>query len=433
MMNIFCSGHALMLDGKVMITGGTRPSADWPEFAESGTLTFNYNGSSWQAGPPMYEGRWYPTTITLGNGKTLTASGTYWDQTQSSGHETVVNNTPEILPTPAPSPSPTPTWSKLTGASDITLPLYPWLYYASNGYVFYAGPTTQSYWLDTSGSGDWLSTAPAERTSPYRESGSSVMYDVDKVMISGGGAVAPVASTDVIDLGASTPAWTAAASMAFARKHHNMTILADGKILVTGGTKGVGFNNNCDRQVVYEAEMWTPSSNTWSTMAKMSYNRRYHSTAVLLRDGRVMVGGSDLYPSTPTQCHPPLPFSYWTEIFTPPYLFDSNGNLATRPKVTSIQGNSPYGETSAGYGAQISVVMGDSTTISKVNLIRLSSVTHSFNMNQRFKNLTVSQNGSNLTITTPANGTVAPPGHYLMFIINSSGVPSVGEVVKLTL
>lgn len=431
MINIFCSGHSLMSNGKVLIAGGTRPAADWPEFAEARSIRFNYSPASgqspWETSPTMYEGRWYPTNVALGNGGTLTASGTYWDQGTS---QTVVNDVPEILPSPTSS-----SWTRLTGAGDVTLPLYPWLYYASNGKVFYAGPTQQARWLNISGSGSWValtdSSTPAAR-SDYRESGSSVMYDVDKVMISGGGPVSPLATNETIDLSSSTPSWQSAASMAFARKHHNLTILADGKILATGGTKGVGFNNNCERQVVYDAEMWTPSTNTWSTMAKMAYTRRYHSTAFLLRDGRVMVGGSDLYPSTPTQCHPPLPFSYWTEIFTPPYLFDSNGNLASRPRVSTIQGNSPYGETSVGYASQITVVMGDSTTISKVTFIRLSSVTHSFNMNQRLNNLTVSQNGSTLTITTPANSSVAPPGHYLMFIINSSGVPSVGEIVKVS-
>lgn len=447
MMNIFCSGHSLMPDGTVMISGGVKQNAG-SEFAEERTLKFTYpigGQPTWQAGPDMYEGRWYPTTIALGDGRILTASGTYWDQNQTPGHETVVNNIPEILTAGA--------WEKLTGAGDISLPLYPWLYHTSHGLVFYAGPTRQSYWLNVNAPGDWLPgpsasptptpppgvpTTPPERTTPYRESGSSVMYDVDKVMISGGGAVAPVASNDVIDLSGTSPSWSTAASMAIARKHHNLTIMADGKILATGGTKGVGFNNNCERQVVYEAEMWTPfPTNTWTTMAKMAYNRRYHSTAVLLRDGRVMVGGSDLYPSAPAQCNPPLPFVYMTQIFTPPYLFTNTGDLAKRPKVSTIQGNAPYtGITTAGYGAQITVVMNNSPTmtISQVNLIRLSSVTHSFNMNQRIiKNLTKTQNGQTLTITTPANASGAPPGHYLMFIINDLGVPSVAEVVQLTL
>lgn len=337
--NIYCSGHSMMSDGKVMITGGSHQ--DIAVFAELRTTTFDYTKvgtgqTPWKTDPDvpkMAKGRWYPTNVALGDGGTLVASGLYRYQGAF-----LVNDIPEILASPTASQ-----WTELTDAGAgcdtipedpgcITLPLYPWLYYASNGKVFYAGPTQQARWLSISGTGAWLplndSNTPAPPpSSTYRESGSSVMYGVDKVMVSGGGPVSPVATNEVIDLTPSpspspTPAWRTVAPMAFARKHHNLTILADGKILATGGTKGTGFNNNCERQVVYEAEMWTPSTGpsdpgTWSTMAKMAYNRRYHSTAVLLRDGRVMVGGSDLYPSTPTQCSPPLQYVWKTEIFTP--------------------------------------------------------------------------------------------------------------------
>lgn len=433
-MNVFCSGHSLMSNGKVLVTGGTHSNPD--VFGENRTATFDYTKTvvgqqPWELGATMSKGRWYPTNVALGNGGTLVASELY-----KEGGIDVANDIPEILPTPTSSQ-----WTPLTGAGNITLPLYPWLYYASNGKVFYGGPTQQARWLSVIGFGSWLPLTDPTTPSPsstYRESGSSVMYDVDKVMISGGGPVSPVATNEVIDLALPTPAWRTVAPMSFARKHHNLTILADGKILATGGTKGIGFNNNCERQVVYEAEMWTPPTTptglgTWSTMSKMTHNRRYHSTAVLLRDGRVMVGGSDQYPSTPTQCHPPLPFVYETEIFTPPYLIDQNGSLAARPRVTSVPGGGTPGVSfDISYGSQFSIGMANSTSISKVTMIRLSSVTHSFNMNQRINYLSVQQNGSNLLITAPASSNVAPPGHYLMFVINSSGVPSVAEIVRIS-
>lgn len=225
--------------------------------------------------------------------------------------------------------------------------------------------------------------------------------------------------------------------MAFARKHHNLTILADGKILASGGTKGIGFNNNCERQVVYDAEIWTPSTGpsdpgSWATMAKMSYNRRYHSAAVLLRDGRVLVAGSDQYPSLPVQCAPALPFSMTTEIFTPPYLFDTNGNLAPRPLVKTIGGSSPTAVFNVSYDTDFTVGLEEEMTISKVTMIRLSSTTHSFNMGQRINYLDVTTNGTTLTISPPANSNQAPPGHYFLFIVNSNGVPSVGQVIKIS-
>lgn len=463
-MNVFCSGHSLMSNGEVLVAGGVHPIY----FGESKIAIFNYKelpptggGAPWKLYPyTMNKGRWYPTNVALGNGETLVASGIY---KEVANGEDKVNNIPEVIPAPTPTPtsSPAPTPAplrQLTGANAgcdtspevncVKLPLYPWLYFASNGKVFYAGPTNQARWLNTTGSGAWepLPTplpSPSPTVNPlqsstYRESGSSVMYDVDKVMISGGGPVSPVATNEVIDLSSSTPVWRGVASMAFARKHHNLTILADGKILATGGTKGIGFNNNCERQVVYDAEMWTPPTTAtgqgaWSTMAKMTHNRRYHSMAVLLRDGRVLVGGSDMYPSTPNQCFPPLPQVGQTEIFTPPYLFADNGSLAVRPKVSSVQGSTPPSVIEVSYGSQISIgINTHPNSISKVTLIRLSSVTHSFNMNQRINYLPVTQNGSNLTITTPANSNLAPPGHYFMFVIDSLGVPSVAQIVRIS-
>lgn len=464
--NLFCSGHSLLKDGKVIITGGVAQANRAPEFAEERVTIFNWENlgtatspwsiSSSTTGTPatMYEGRWYPTNVALGNGGTLVASGTYLKEapagpTPTPTPQTVSNNIPELLPDGGTS------WTKLTGA-ELGLPLYPWLYYASSGKVFYAGPTRESRWLDTSSTGSW--SLPL-LSSIYRESGSSVMYEVDKIMVSGGGPVSPLATNEVIDLATTpiptptptpsaspTPAptpdrWRPVAPMAFARKHHNLTILADGKILASGGTKGIGFNNNCERQVVYEAEIWTPSTGpsdpgSWATMAKMSYNRRYHSAAVLLRDGRVLVAGSDQYPSLPVQCSPALPFSMTSEIFTPPYLFnpDGSGALAVRPEVTDIPGSGAPGTIfNISYGTNFNVDIADAAmTIPKVTMIRLSSTTHSFNMGQRINYLTVSKSGSTLTITPPANSNLAPPGHYFLFIVNSAGVPSVGEVVKIS-
>jgi len=454
-MNVYCSGHSLMSNGLLLVTGGTHHNGNI--FAELRTAIFDYDKMEtgqqpWQIGSPMSKGRWYPTNVALGNGETLIASGLYMEAGVNA-----VNDIPEVYPAPptsSPAPSPAPTPRLLTGAGAgcdktpqedpdcVTLPLYPWLYYASNGKVFYAGPTKESRWLNTTGLGSWdprptASPNPLD-SSTYRESGSSVMYDVDKVLISGGGPVSPFATNEVIDLGASIPDWREVAPMAFARKHHNLTILADGKILATGGTKGIGFNNNCERQVVYEAEMWTPPTSptdqgSWSTMAKMSYNRRYHSVAVLLRDGRVMVGGSDMYPSTPNQCFPPLPQVNQTQIFTPPYLFTDNGSLAARPNVRRVQGSVPTDvPIELSYGTSINIVMTDSTSIREVTFIRLSSVTHSFNMNQRISHHPVSQFGPNLSLTAPANSNVAPPGHYFMFVISSSGVPSVAKIVRIS-
>ncbi len=425
--DVYCSGHSLMSDGRVMITGGTLFGQAYD--GDPGTTIFDYQTpiyptvKAFKPGPNMANGRWYPSNVALGSGGTLTAAGTYCAQRGIIGNQCaqVANNLyPEILPS-----STATAWDKLDNAQ-MLLPLYPWLYYASNGKVFYAGQEAQSRWLDLQGEGAW-SLGPV--SSAYRESGSSVMYDTDKIMISGGGPVTPLATAEIIDLTPSAapsptpPAWQFTAPMANPRKHHNLTILADGTVLATGGTKGNGFNNNCPENVVYAAERWNPANGTWSTMASMAQNRRYHSTAMLLPDGRVLSAGSAEYPSAGDTC-PVLPNQYQTEIYTPPYLFNPDGTYATRPTIS----NAP---STMGYGQQILINMPNTSSIAKVTMVRLSSVTHSINMNQRINNLTFRRVGAGLRVTTPASGNVCPPGHYMMFVVNNAGVPSVAKIVQI--
>lgn len=429
--NVYCSGHSLMPDGRVMITGGTLYDA--LDGARDTTI-FNHLATGpnpqiagFSYGPRMEKGRWYPTNVALGSGGTLVAAGTYCKRRINRiGCAEFANNPyAEILPSPTAT-----SWDRLDNSKWDQIPLYPWLYYISDGTpsgkVFYAGPTTPSRWLDLQGEGGW-SNGP--NSGDYRESGSSVMYDTDKIMVSGGDRAiptqTPLPTAKVIDLTSSTPTWQATGSMAEPRKHHNLTILANGTVLATGGTKGTGFNNNCMSKVVLAAEIWDPTAGTWSTKASMEHNRRYHSTAMLLIDGRVLVAGSDLYPSTPEECTPPLPQVTQTEIYTPPYLFNSSGVYATRPVISSAP-------ATINYNVPFTVGTPDAASIAKVTLVRLSSVTHSLNMNQRFNNLTTFQQvGQSLQVTPPLNGTKCPPGHYMMFIINSSGVPSVAKIVKI--
>ena len=104
----------------------------------------------------------------------------------------------------------------------------------------------------------------------YRDYGSSVMYDNGKVLVMGGGDP-PTNTAEVIDLNASTPAWRSVAPMAFARRQLNATLLPDGKVLVTGGTSGPGFNNT--NTPVFAAEMWDPATENWATMASQQFPR----------------------------------------------------------------------------------------------------------------------------------------------------------------
>jgi Domain of unknown function (DUF1929) len=151
--------------------------------------------------------------------------------------------------------------------------------------------------------------------------------------------------------------------------------------------------------------------------------RQYHSVAVLLIDGRVLVGGTTFQPESHKDCGD-VPDELQQEIFSPPYLFNSEGGWAMRPVITSAP------ETIS-YGTNFIVDTPNQMIITRVTLVRLSSVTHSTNMNQRFNNLSFAKVIAGLNVQPPANGNIAPPGHYMLFIFNKAGVPSVAKIVKL--
>ena len=258
-------------------------------------------------------------------------------------------------------------WRDLTNAQ-LQLPFYPFTFLAPNGRVFVAGPSQTTRYLDTSGSGAW-SVVGANRFGT-RTWGTAVMYEPGRVLLVGGSQCIPYSTNcpsvtetaEVIDLNSSTPAWRYVASMAHPRKQLNVTLLPDGRVLATGGSRGaVGYDD--DTNPVYAAEVWDPATETWTTWASSTVYRGYHSTALLLPDGRVLQAGGN------------KPGTTSAEVFSPPYLFQG-----ARPTITS----SP---TSVNHGQTFFVGTPEATSIGKVSLIRLGAVTHSFNMSQRFNQL----------------------------------------------
>ena len=165
----------------------------------------------------------------------------------------------------------------------------------------------------------------------------------------------------------------------------NTTLLPDGTVLVTGGTSGPGFDNR--DTPVYAAELWDPVTETLTTLASASIPRGYHSSTVLLPDGRVLSNGSDDRREV--------------EIFSPPYLLKGT----TRPSMTGVPASIGYGQRFAVQGAQ-------AKGVAKVTLIRLASVTHAFNMDQRLNTLqfTSGTAKNSIDLTAPANPNLAPPG-----------------------
>ena len=311
-------------------------------------------------------------------------------------------------------------WRELTGIGRTTnndtgwYMYYPWAYVAPNGKVFIAGPTKKTFWIDAQGNG---SLAPGPASSVFRDYGSSVMYDVGKILILGGGTTGQnqaYGSAQTIDLNGSG-VWVDAGSMNHPRKHANATILPNGQVLVVGGTT-LGGDPSRDyeqfNRFVLDAEVWDPTTNRWSLMAGMRIPRTYHSTAVLLPSGRVLVagggqgGGLDAHPSA--------------EIYSPNYLF-----RGPRPVIASAP-------ASVRYNRSFDVVTAEAQAITGVTLVSLGSTTHAYNQSQRFNRLHFTRNAGKVTATAPSGGNICPPGYYMLFILNGDGIPSEAKIVRVS-
>jgi hypothetical protein len=388
--NLFCSGHTFLPDGRLLVTGGHITD----DHGLPAATIFDYRTKAWSSGPAMARGRWYPTSTTLPNGEVLTVAGR-----DEAGLEVMI---PEVWTAGE-------TWRPLTTASRKQ-PYYPRMFVAPNGRVYDVGPTQTLRSLNPAGAGSW--SAGGSSSQSYRDYGSAVMYQPGRIMIVGGGGLdsnsAPSSTAEVIDLNQPAPSWRLVQSMQYRRRHLNATLLPTGEVLVTGGTSAAGFNNPAGS--VHAAELWNPDTEQWTTLASNQVDRVYHSTSLLLPDGRVLHSGSGT-------SRAPDQLNY--EIFAPPYLFKG-----ARPTITSAP-------AAVGYGQTFLVGTADAANISKVSWIRLGSVTHAFDQNQRFSQLAFTQDPGGLLVTAPSNGNLAPPGHYLLFFLNGSGVPSVARIVRI--
>jgi hypothetical protein len=280
--------------------------------------------------------------------------------------------------------------------------------------------------LTTAGKpGRWIA-GPSHLYNKNRDYGTAVMYDTGKILYAGGGgdlnwptpdskAGTPTATAEKIDLMAGTPTWTTAGNMSAPRRHLNSTVLPDGTVLITGGTRGGGFVDINPADAVREAELWDPTTNGWTTLAANSVMRVYHSVSLLLPDATVLHGASGNAMAGAV----PVPDENNHEIFSPPYLFKG-----ARPTITSVPATVPYGQP-------FTVATPNAAQITTVRWIRIGSVTHAFDAGQRANKLTFTSTATELSVTAPADGKTAPPGYYQLFILNRNGVPSTGKMVRI--
>jgi hypothetical protein len=429
--NSFCGAQAFLGDGSLLVAGGIFDNGN-----DKGSVVLNNQASGLGALPAkLANDRYYSTMITLPDGRQLIMGGSYpylggfSDPQGSIDKGYMTGMTPEILAGGQ--------WSSLFGAKsrdafgpDNSRWWYPRAWVAPNGQVF--GISADKMWvLNASGTGSvttWAFKQPQRNAASATDApnvgpvSTAVMYDTGKILQVGGNSYtngdgflsSSLATT--IDVNGATPVVADTAPMSVGRAWAQATVLPTGQVAVTGGSK---YNDQAGDNAVLQSEIWDPRTGKWSVGASGAVYRGYHSTAILMQNGALLIAGGGA----------PGPVNNQNaEIYYPPYLFTAaNGSaaLATRPRIVSLASITP------GYGQSLSFELNSPNGLSQVVLVGLSAVTHSFNATQRRYVASFSVSGQGVTARMPASGAVAPPGYYQLIAIDTKGVPSPGVIVGL--
>lgn len=436
--NVFCSGHAWLPDGRLLVAGGHVQNYNGENRADIFDPFTNRwaNADPAQANVPNMGStssnsgtsgkRWYPSATTLGNGDVLVMSGDVVPTAGGGSGNT--NRTVQIYE------HATNSWRTLTGALRPTndlLPTYPRVFAMPDGRaISLSDNSNDTEILDLSGAGSW--TYLQDTLDPNLHNyGPALMYDTGKIAYIGGGNT-PTQNISILDVNVANPAWRYAGGgttkppadspyvMQRARRQNNATILADGTVLITGGTDVTGWND--PNGLIATAEIWDPVTEQVTQVADANANifRGYHSTALLLPDGRVLVTGGDhdyggAIPGQNTNA----------EIYSPAYLFNDDGSPAARPTVTAAPDVAELGDS-------IFVETPDAADIAKALWVVPGAVTHAQNWTQRANTLDFSIGEGGVNIQLPADQNEAPVGYYMLFLVNDQGTPSVAKWIRAT-
>jgi galactose oxidase len=405
---MFCPGTTNLFDGRILINGGS---------SSRKTTIYNPANNTWAADAQMVIPRGYQGTTVLSTGSVFTLGGSWSGGLGGKTGELWTSGTGWQL-------------RSGIGAGPITGPdpggvyrgdNHLWLFALPNGRVFHAGPTAGMNWITTTGNGT-ITSAGNRGDDPYAINGDAVLYDVNQIMKTGGAPAYENAnatrSTYNIALNTTTNVATVTkiAPMAYPRAYANGVILPNGQVVIVGGqTVPVTFS---DSNAVLVPEIWDSETRVFRQLPVMQVPRTYHSSAILLADGRVFAGGGG-------QCGNGCGANHLdAQILTPPYLLNANGTLATRPSITSAPATGTR-------GANITVTTNG--PVMSFVLMRNSSTTHTVNNDQRRVPLTIASGSgpTSYVLTIPSDAGIALPGYYMLFAFDGRGVPSVSASIRI--
>ena len=401
--NIWSGAHAHLNDsaGTVLAHGGFYNDPNPPLTPDTERRSFQFDPTGqWSAVADVNVGRFYPTTITLADGTAATLFGA--DNAGGGGAVASL----EIF-----TPGGAGGWSA-PKALPFNYFYYPWTFLLPGGDLFVAGPQKPAGRFDPASNpvvddpADQYDQISSQRG--VNMDGTAVLLPLrppnyePRVMVAGGSAADAQQTAEWIDLSVAMPAWQALPDMNMPRDKMNSVLLPDGRVLMAGGIETLPDGGPAE---VFDPE--DPSSG-FQLGPNMKYVRGYHSAAILLPDGSVVMGGDPNGGSTPN------------ERYLPSYFFKP------RPTITG----SP---ATLAHGATFSVQTPSPGAIAEVVLMRSGAVTHGFNQNQRLVGCVISgTTPTAVQATSPPDGTVAPPGYYLLFLIDQDRSPSIGAWVRLT-
>jgi hypothetical protein len=409
--DVFCNGWAFFPDGRCLVIGGTEQYD--PFYGEHRTTVFDPLSGRFSQLQNMAHGRWYASGIVLADGRIMAFSGR---------NETgAINNQVEFYTVGS-------GWSGPSIAPYNPM-LYPWLHLLPDGRVFNSGSGFYSDMFNPNPpitAASWKVNFAKTSTGLDRTYGNSVLLPLlppnyaGRVMILGGGGPTATATTEIIDFSKSTPAWVRMGDMpSGARVEGNSVLLPNGKLLVQGGSK---VDQNASTATL-GADLFDPVRGSWSSpnpggAGFAKFARMYHSVALLLPDATVATAGSNPRRGL---------YDNHIEIYSPPYLFNADNTLATRPVITRAP-------LSIGYNSvPFKVQTPDALNIRSVVLVKPGSDTHAFDMEQRLVGLTFTATAGVLTVNAPPNSNIAPPGYYMLFVLKGEpGVPSAATFVQVS-